>query len=304
MNIYANSEDRTVSLDVPVTVNPGTTLVEVLKDDEIVHTVMSIDEEELSFTLPFALARTDSEYEVHWQFEYTEDGQDYEYDEYTPLSVITPILPLSEIKEILGEGSTDAEAEEVEKSVRYIIQAHTGQFFGKFIGKISVTGSGQNFLRLPRKLLTLNSINGSNHWVDSMTLRGAGWYLKSKTLAFPPPIRADWDGWNEATYAYSGHVPIVAPNTKTLNKFLENVEYEIDGVWGWNAVPDAVQEAAKLLINDYACEDSQYRDRFLTSMSAADWRIQFHDGAFSNTGNVRANQLLAEYVLHRGWTVV
>jgi hypothetical protein len=307
MNIYANHADREVYLEVPVDANAGTIEVEILKDGEVVFTVdednLTIADGRYSFDLPFSLARTDSEYEVHWQFQYTENGTTFEYDDYTPLEVVTPILPFTEVKKVLGEDFSDEEAVDVEKAVRYIIQAHTGQFFGKFVGKISVTGSGESYLRLPRKLISFSTINGSAHWNNALALRGSGWYLKSKTLSGPPPIRADWDGWNEAT-AYSGHVPIVAPYSQTLNKFANNFEYEIDGVWGWASVPAAVQEAAKLLINDYACADSNYRDRFLTSMTAADWRIQFHDAAFSNTGNVRANQLLAEYVLHRGWVVV
>jgi hypothetical protein len=39
-------------------------------------------------------------------------------------------------------------------------------------------------------------------------------------------------------------------------------------------------------------------------MTAADWRIQFYSGAYLRTGNVRADQLLADYVVTRGWGVI
>lgn len=306
MNIYANSADREVYLEIPVTPLAGTLDVEIVKGEEVVHTVNTVtvsEDSRLTFTVPFSLTRTDADYEVHWRFEYLEDAQPYEYNEFVPLSVVTPILPFSEITRILGDEFDDDEAAQVEQAVRYVIQAHTGQFFGKYVGKISVTGSGEPFLRLPRKLISFSSLNGNTHYTSTLALRGSGWYLKSKTIAAPPPVRADWNGWNEAT-AYSGHSPIIAPYSKATINFNSDVEYEIDGIWGWNSVPAGVQEAAKLLVNDYACSDSQYRDRFLSSITAADWRLQFHDGAFSNTGNARANQLLAEYILQRGWTVV
>lgn len=308
--IYVNGSQRTVALDIPITDAPTNDSTTVYDGDELVFTPSTINfvDGRLSFTLPFALVQHDRNLEVRWQFTYTEDSQPYEYQNTTYVEVITPILPLSEISAILYEDSDETpdpqEIADLEKAVRNVIQAHTGQFFGKFVGKISVTGSGEPYLRLPRKLISFTSLNGATHWTNSLAIRGSGWFLKSKYVSGPPPVRADWDGWNEANAYYSGKVPIVAPYSKTAVNFAENIEYVIDGVWGWNYVPAQVAEAAKLLVNDYACADSNYRDRFLTSMTAADWRIQFHEGAFSNTGNVRANQLLAEYVLHRGWVVI
>jgi hypothetical protein len=85
---------------------------------------------------------------------------------------------------------------------------------------------------------------------------------------------------------------------------MNEAQYNISGQWGWNSVPAAVQEAAALLAHDYACADVLYRDRYLTSMTAADWRIQFNAGAFSDTGNVRANQLLEEYVIKNNWVAI
>lgn len=303
--IYVNSANRTVYLDVPVTPIPDTLLIEIRHQGVLVHTVSTVVYENgrYTFVMPFSLVQSDKELEVRWKFNYLEDGSTYEYDDVTEVFVVTPILPLREIKGILGEDFSDDEVADVERAVRFIIQAHTGQFFGKFVGRKSVTGSGEPYLRLPMRLLTMNTVNGNTYWNDSLALRGGGWYLKSKTHGIPT-IRADFDGWHEDPWGYSNRAPIVAPYTRAVFNFLENAEYVIDGEWGWKSVPAAVQEAARLLINDYACADSQYRDRFLTSMTAADWRIQFHEGAFSNTGNVRANQLLAEFVLRRGWVVI
>jgi hypothetical protein len=305
MDIYTSSADRKVTLRMPVTPVGNSIEVGVYKDDLEVYNPNTVDfvDGVFSFTLPLAFTQSDNTYEVKWQFVYNEDGQTFEHNETTELNIVTPILPLYEVKKVLGDDFDDDQAADVERAVRYIIQAHTGQFFGKYIGKKSVSGSGEPYLRLPMRLLSLNGINGNTYLNESLALRGSGWYLQSRTYGVPT-IRADAYGWHEDPWGYSGRVPIVAPYTKAVFNFIKHAEYEIDGVWGWKSVPGAVQEAARLLVNDYACADANYRDRFLTSMTAADWRIQFHEGAFSNTGNVRANQLLAEYVLRRGWVVV
>jgi hypothetical protein len=302
MELYTNSTDRTVYLDIPVVANQGTMEVTVYDGDTLAHTAATVTyaDGRYSLVLPFKLVQTDKVLRVHWKFTYTENGDNEEYNEYQEVTISTPILPLTKIKEII-EDTDDERAATVEKAVRYIIQAHTGQFFGKFIGTRRVSGSGENNLRLPSRLLSLASINGGLFYNQLLSIRGNGWYLVGKQRGVPS-IRADAYGWHENPY--TSEVPIYAPSRGARTLFMEHCEYEIDGTWGWNSVPIAVQEAAKLLINDYACGDSNYRDRFLTSMTAADWRIQFHEGAFSNTGNVRANQLLSEFVLRRGWVVI
>ncbi len=305
MTIYVNDSDRRVYLEVPVTPVSNTLDIEIRDQGVLVHVVNTVvfEDGRYHFVLPFSFVQSDRELEVHWKFNYVEDGTTYEYSNYTEANIVTPILPLREVKRVLGEDFSDEEAADVERAVRYIVQAHTGQFFGKFIGHKSVSGSGDTYLRMPMRLIDLKTVNGSTFLQDNLALRGSGWFLQSKTYGVPT-VRADNDGWHEPAWGYSNRAPIVAPYSKSAVNFIEHAEYVIDGVWGWYSVPPAVQEAARLLINDYACADSQYRDRFLTSMTAADWRIQFHEGAFSSTGNVRANQLLAEFVLRRGWVVI
>ncbi len=79
--------------------------------------------------------------------------------------------------------------------------------------------------------------------------------------------------------------------------------FEITGDWGYKSVPAPVKEAARLLVNDYACSEQLYRDRYLESIKAADWRLQFSSRAWEYTGNVRADQLLSEYVI-LDWAVI
>lgn len=302
MELYTNSVDRTVYLDVPVIANQGTMEVTVYDGDVVVFTGTTVvyDDGRYSTVLPFFLVQTDKQLKVNWKFNYSEGGATYEYDDFQEINIVTPIIPLAKVKEIIENDDDDAAAT-VEKAVRYIIQSHTGQSFGKYVGVKGVTGSGENSIRLPARLIKLETINGTQLLNSALAIRGNGWFLRGRSAGVPT-LRADWDGWHENPYTTS--VPLSAPTRAARTLFVENSEYEINGTWGWNSVPAAVQEAAKLLINDYACGDTNYRDRFLTSMTAADWRIQFHDGAFANTGNVRANQLLAEFKLFRGWTVI
>lgn len=210
--------------------------------------------------------------------------------------VVTPILSDIEIKEI-HPNATEYELNRIEKAVRHIINAHTGQTFGKYVGVREVRGNNNINLPLPARLISINEVNGS---VASpyFEIIGGGYYLRHYPFGVPP-VKADYDG----LHYHTGGI-IHNPNNVKMQQFNSATVYDVDGIWGWESVPDRVKEAAKLLVNDYACGDANYRDRYLVSMTAADWRIQFHSGAYLKTGNVRADQLLNDYVLKHGWAVL
>jgi len=244
---------------------------------------------------------SDAKIKVTWGFSIP--GGSYTQVQY--YDVVTPLLTPNQVRDIVGQTATAAELYAVEASARYIIQAYTGQTFSKYVGPLSVTGSGDSTLRMPRRLMRFTTINDTVVNVPWVTLRGDGWFMVSKYLG-PPPIRADFDGWHEEPAAGFSTVPITAPPrwVRPYLTFAAGAEYVIDGEWGWDYTPSPVVEAAKLLVNDYACNDSIYRDRFISSISGPDWTMRFNEGAFTSTGNVRADQLLGEYKLRRGWMVV
>ena len=259
-----------------------------------VNLTLSSDANKRTATLPFI----DNEgiVVVDWTFTTNTFSGSEEVTVSDTYEVVTPILSDFEIKEIHPQ-ATPYEAVRIEAAVRHIIEAHTGQRFGKFVGEYNVRGSDNNVLQLPSRLMQLETVNGSDA-TGYFTIEADGYLMRH----FPwgvPPVKADYYGLHQ----HVGGV-IHNPNNVKLGEFYKSMTYTINGIWGWNEVPPKVKEAAKLLVNDYACGDNAYRDRYLTSMTAADWRIQYNSQAFAKTGNVRADQLLSDYVLKRGWAVI
>lgn len=230
--------------------------------------------------LPYAATADPGEIEVRLSF--TFQSASYIRKEYA--HVVTPILPLYEVKEIL-ETTDDAEAIRVEAAVRHVIEVFCSQKFEYFSGTRTYYGSGNVYLTLTERLIAVTDIN--NITSLNVNIRNDGFILIPKGVE-----DVKWS-------TYQSYGPIIDPYTHHKGLFHKNTSYAINGEWGWRAVPDPVQEAARLLINDYACADSAYRDRFIVAMTAADWRIQLHPGAYIDTGNVRANQLLTPYKVSR-----
>jgi hypothetical protein len=251
-----------------------------------------------TFSIPLFLTQNDQDLKVEWSFNYVDvDGKTYLFKETTNVSIVTPILSLVTIIEILGSTTTNSEAMAVERMVRHIISAHTGQNFGLLEGSKLVSGKGGNTIALPARLLELTKVNGMAVSSKPYRISGSGWYLTTPDWGVPG-IKADYYGLHEINGQISN------PNGVALLGFHTGFEYTVEGKWGWYEVPEAIKEAARLLVNDYACNDSVYRDRYLNVVSASDWRVEFNAGAFAQTGNVRADQLLSNFVLKRGWAVV
>lgn len=287
LDIYGGTADETPTAELVF--SDGTTRTPSV----VIDTPPSGVEQRYHVVLNMADTQNERDIKVNWSFEMeTVPVSKTDY-----FSVVTPILTFGEIREI-HPNATDQEVIKVEAAVRHIIQALTGQTFGQFVGVKEVRGSDNLALALPSKLHSLIDVNGATNSSDYFTIEGDGYYLRH----FPwgvPPVKADYFGLHQ----HVGGV-IHNPNNVRLGEFYKSTTYKVNGVWGWETVPARVKEAAKLLVNDYACGDANYRDRYLTSMTAADWRIQFNSGAFLKTGNVRADQLLSDYVLKRGWAVL
>lgn len=230
---------------------------------------------------------------VAWSFTEPASGN---YTEIVDYTVVTPLLTVREVLQVVPS-ITDWQATRIEASVRYLIQAITGTSFGKYQAVYAVHGDNDRSLELPARLLTLNNVNDVTDQA-LYEIIGGGWGLKYYPFGVPP-VKADIDGFHYTT----GGV-ITNPWAVSLNQFNQNLIYYVDGVWGYANVPEEIKEAARILVNDLACADSEYRDRFLTSMTAADWRIQFNDAAFTGTGNARADKLIEPFILGHRWVAI
>jgi hypothetical protein len=81
-------------------------------------------------------------------------------------------------------------------------------------------------------------------------------------------------------------------------------QYTLHAEWGYDAVPDEVQEAAMLLANDYASHEVGYRDRYLQILKIQQDSLTYHNAAFRGTGNARVDLLLGGFRRQNGMIVL
>lgn len=306
MEFYRN-EPASVRLEVPAGIIP----VEQPGRDPLV--VKAVDERGLVLfefqtvsyangiyeaTLPWHLFNHDQEFLVLWDFAYDQGGVRYSYQDRTAVSVVTPLLPLEEIARIAeydmatDEGREDAR--DLERRVRYAIQAYTGQNFGKFRGNMKVRGSEGKALRLPAPLIQFDGLayDGILRPNFGVEVINGGWALSGGEI-YIDNIKQAPPEWMLDRFDYTGK--IYAPALYGYNRFRESIEYTVAGVWGYHDVPANVRQAARLLAADYSCDESLWRDRYIDSVRAADWRFEFNAQAFEGTGNAAVDAILSDY---------
>lgn len=283
MEIYTDSGTRTASLNIPVT-PVGAAEVEVYDGTELVHepATVAFVSGTLSFDLPFSLVQIPRELRIHWKFTYTE-GTSKVYESDTFVNVIVPLVSVETAREELEipASITDSQIMLTERKVRRIIERVTGQVFGPFYATLLAVELEDGSLRLPKRLLSLTSVGGVQNDLLYVLANG-GWRL---AIIYP----------RKRNGIRAGEVPIVDP--WAAYRHVRTRKVQVTGRWGYEVVPSDIAEAALILIEQYLCPDSIYVERYLKTMTAADFRFEFNPGAYRGTGNVIVDHLLSKYIV-------
>ena len=99
------------------------------------------------------------------------------------------------------------------------------------------------------------------------------------------------------TYTSNGLIPPSINDRGFSGAFKKDYRYQVQGRFGWSSVPDNVEEACIILIQQFFDKDKEWRNRYVKSVSSFDMRFEFMEDAHRGTGNLYADQLLQPYVI-------
>lgn len=197
------------------------------------------------------------------------------------IDVVEPYIEMNEILDIAPAGTTYQQAQAAERYSRHAIDAYCGQRFTSYNDTCYAIGQGHSTLPLTQRVLSISSIN-----VDGL------------------PVYIPGSLTNEIV-----GVPSVSPTGKGLrlkaaeSEWKDGVRYDVTGIFGWTSAPQTITDAARLLVNDFFCKESIWRNRYVESISASDWRIVFSSEAFTGTGNSTVDKILEPYC-SLNWMVI
>lgn len=294
MEIYRGTTAVEATLPVPtniVTTNSTSVDVFLRAEGERVYEFAAVAPtagfDGYTVSIPWEFLAEDRDFVIEWEVTYVEGGVTKKYEQAQFIQLITPILSLAEVQRISG-WTDQEEIKDLERRVRYAIQSYTGQNFGRFRAQMNIPGSGDNYLALPAPLLKVYSANFPTTHVQ---ITNGGLLIRVPEKIWfgikdaPPEYVLDQFHYTNGPISVRGH-----------NLFFnERVTHKINGLWGYYEVPADVQQAARMLVADYSCDESLWRDRYINSVRAGNWRFEVHDLAFNGTGNVAVDQILLGY---------
>jgi len=282
--VYRNTSDyishAVYTSGAPVEVDSGDIAV-VVKNPETGEVWDSLTVEDLNLgryqvRLPFAATRYDGSLKSYWT--YSIEGEYITAEE--DIEIVTPYVSLDEIVTAYPqlETKTFEELRLMERRVRLIIDKITGQSFGAKLQTVTTTTMTGTFALSDRAYhVHYFTVNGEVGNVADLKLLNDGWLVQ---VTYTP---SSWYNVKSDTYLRRGE-----PKMSVV----------LHGSFGRPSVPNDINMAALMLIGDYFCAESIYRQRGVNAMTTADWRIDFNARAFEGTGNLDADMLLNKYAAY------
>ena len=192
------------------------------------------------------------------------------------------IVSYDEVLEMLPN-ITYSQYEELERTVRALIEVFCKQKFNYWYGTRSVRGN-EGQINLPQHLDKLDGLSKPVSMLDT--------FLISSTD----------DGYEISDDGFSIENARGLELRKSVHGKLKETDFKVMGQWGYVSVPTEVKQAAAALIQQKLCPDSVYRERFVDGIRNEGTNIKFSPERYkASTGNADADQLLSKYrILHVG----
>ena len=227
-------------------------------------------------------------------FVYTVSGVSYTQSQY--INVYTPYIEsdafFTDHPEL--EANWGDKFEKMEKKVRNIINTFCGQSFDYYPNKyIEISGSNKKSMHLPIPITTLTKVTVNIGDDDEAVVHDS-------TDATLNNIEKAKEPHNFGTTYYIQYRKSFLDSIQTIilsNKFEREDDSKIEGSFGGRFVPNNVEQAADLILEDMMNEDSIYRKHGIFNADMDVLKFQTGQNFYESTGNIDADILLMDYTL-------
>lgn len=197
--------------------------------------------------------------------------------------VVVGYANAAQVKELYPEFATKSNDEiyAKEKLARKIIEIFCNQTFGFRDSQTKILkGTGGNTLFLEERMFHLDQVLINNE--DDVTTE----------------VEIEDDYWLAPLLDFDAgfFIDVKRGITEPSRYFRNRLRYYVKGDWGWESVPDSINLACLMLINDYFCDTALLREHGVIGYQLGEKSMQFGRDLWGTTGNYDVDLLLADYV--------
>lgn len=227
-------------------------------------------------------------------FTYTISGTSYTQSQY--INVYTPYCDIDIFFGEHAELETNFydKFDSYEKKVRNIINTFCGQSFDFYFNKFFIlNGNNKSTLPLPLPIVNLKTVTMNVGDEDETLLHDSNNSSVNNIEKCREPFNFQSSNWIQFKNSYLDSVQKIV----VTNKFNSDDDYKVVGDFGWQFVPNNVEQASDLLLLDMMNDDSEFRRHGMTAVDMDVLKYQTKDSFYESTGNIDADILLMDYTL-------
>lgn len=208
-------------------------------------------------------------------------------------SLIRPYATASRIREIadISITVTDSELEKAEKKARLFLQSYLPMSFTKEKSSVISYGNNSDILSLPVRILELTSIYEDDILIydSSASINKLDYELEiSNSHTRIKIVNKDTNIYDVMEYPEITILP-------QIGVFKKDRMYKVTGIFGYEYVPNAIETATSILVEDYLCNDWSIRNKAIQSMKTDSYDIQYSKDFSGGTGNLQVDMLLSPW---------
>jgi len=207
----------------------------------------------------------------------------------TNIEIIRPYCNLDSVASALS--ITDGSEIGYERLARYIIDSQTQGF--PFIRKEKdIIGMGMDYLPIDEKIYKIYKVYKNEELVYDSSLSASVnlvTYAITKDGSSITNVENESDAENKVNYKPVWHERYLDP------AFADGSEYRVDADYGWKVIPQDIQEACEMLVQDIKSDNLRYINRYIESFDNEDFKIKFAKNPTAGTGNMFVDKILEKY---------
>jgi hypothetical protein len=207
----------------------------------------------------------------------------------TNIEIIRPYCNLDSVASALS--ITDGSEIGYERLARYIIDSQTQPF--SFVRKEKdIIGMGMDYLPIDEKIYKIYKVYKNEELVYDSNLSASVnlvTYAITKDGSSITNVENESDAENKVNYKPVWHERYLDP------AFADGSEYRVDADYGWKVVPQDIQEACEMLVQDIKSDNLRYINRYIESFDNEDFKIKFAKNPTTGTGNMFVDKILEKY---------